>query len=139
VYLDDLLIVSDSVDSLLRVLELVAGHVKAAVLTQNVEESKFCRRSVKYLGHIVGDGFIKTDPEKISAMKDYPLPKSLKSLRRFLGMYGWYRKLVENFASVAAPITDLLKPKPSFHMTPEGEQAFEKLKQKLSTMPARQV
>jgi len=61
---------------------------------------------VKYLGHIVGEGVIKTDPEKISAMTDFPLQNSLKSLRRFLGMIGWYRKFINNFASVAAPLTD---------------------------------
>jgi len=81
------------------------------------------------MGHIVGEGVIN------GSGKDYPLPKSLKSLRRFLGMVGWYRKFVENVAYAAAPLTGLLKPKQRFHMTPEGKQAFEKLKQKLCSAP----
>jgi len=68
-------------------------------------------------------------------MTESPLPKSLKALRRFLGMVVWYRKVVSNFASVSAPLTDLLKPKNNFSMTPEGQQAFEKLKEMLSSAP----
>ncbi|XP_052857197.1 uncharacterized protein LOC128265316 [Drosophila gunungcola] len=128
VYLDDLLIISESFEAHMRVLSLVAGFVKTAGLTLNVEKSKFCMRSVKYLGHIVGEGVIRTDPEKISAMKDFPLPQSLKALRRFLGMAGWYRKFIKNFSSVTAALTDLLKPRKKFVMSEEGERAFEQLK-----------
>ncbi|XP_033237657.1 uncharacterized protein [Drosophila pseudoobscura] len=135
VYLDDLLIVSDSFESHRRVLSEVASYIKAAGLTLNVEKSKFCMKSVRYLGHIVGEGVIRTDPDKISAMSDFPLPKSLKSLRRFLGMVGWYRKFISNFASVAAPLTDLLKPRQKFSMTPAGQEAFEKLKEMLCSAP----
>jgi len=135
VYLDDLLIVSDSLEEHLKVLSEVAGCIKSAGLTLNVEKSKFCMKSVKYLGHIVGEGVVRTDPEKIAAMTEFPLPKSLKALRRFLGMVGWYRKFVNNFAAVSAPLTDLLKPKRKFSMTPEGQQAFEKLKEMLSSAP----
>jgi len=78
---------------------------------------------------------IGTDPEKISAMKDFPLPKSLKALRSFLGMVGWYRKFINNFASVAAPLTDLLKQKKKFVMTPEGKESFEALKDMLCSAP----
>jgi len=78
---------------------------------------------------------IGTDPEKISAMKDFPLPKSLKALRSFLGMVGWYRKFINNFASVAAPLTDLLKQKKKFVMTPEGKEYFEALKDMLCSAP----
>ncbi|XP_030385488.1 uncharacterized protein LOC115632467 isoform X1 [Scaptodrosophila lebanonensis] len=135
VYLDDLLIVSNSFESHLKVLTQVAERIKSAGLTLNVEKSKFCMRSVKYLGHIIGEGVIRTDPEKISAMTDFPIPRTLKALRSFLGMVGWYRKFISNFAAISAPLTDLLKPRQKFIMTPEGEQAFVKLKQLLCLAP----
>ncbi|XP_043064101.1 uncharacterized protein LOC122320091 [Drosophila ficusphila] len=135
VYLDDLLVVSDTFETHMKVLDAVADQIKAAGLTLNVEKRKFCMRSVKYLGHIVGEGIIRTDPEKISAMADFPLPKSLRSLRSFLGMVGWYRKFISNFASVAAPLTDLLKPGKKFQMTPEGEKVFVSLKEMLCSAP----
>lgn len=114
VHLDDLLIVSDSFDSHLKVLKRVAKYVRLAGLTLNVKKSKFCMRSVKYLEHIVGEGMIRTDPEKISAMAEFSIPRSLKALRRFLGNVWWYRKFISNFASVASSLTDLLKPKWKF-------------------------
>ena len=135
VYLDDLLVVSDSFDSHINVLRIVAGHIRNAGLTLNIEKSKFCMKSVKYLGHIVGEGVVRTDPEKIAAMVDFPIPRSLKALRSFLGMTGWYRKFISNYASVSAPLTDLLKPRQKFKMSPEGQQAFELLKAKLCSAP----
>jgi len=132
VYLDDLLVVSDTFEGHMKVLSLVAGQIRAAGVTFNIGESKFCMKSVKYLGHIVGEGVIRTDPEQISPMKDFVLPKSLKALRSFLGMMEWYRKCINDFASVAAPLTDLLKPKKKFVMTPES---FEALKEILCSAP----
>jgi len=68
-------------------------------------------RRVCYLGHIIGDGGIRTDPEKVAAITDFPLPKSLKSLRSFMGLCGWYRKFVANFPTLSAPLTDLMTTK----------------------------
>jgi len=135
VYLDDPLVVSDTFEGHMKVLSLVADQIRAAGLTLNVGKSKFCMKSVKYLGHIVGEGVIRTDPEKISGMKDFPLPKFLKALRSFLGMVGWYRIFINNFASVAAPLTDLLKSKNKFVITPEGKESFEALKDMLCSAP----
>jgi len=135
VYLDDLIIVSDSFDSHLKVLSSVASCIRAAGLTFNVEKSHFCIISVKYLGHIVGEGVVRTDPHKISAMTNFPVPKTLKALRRFLGMVGWYRKFISNFAAVSAPLAGLLKPRQKFVMSVEGERAFNKLKEMLCSAP----
>jgi len=55
-------------------------------------------------------------------MSEFPLPKSLKSLRSVLGMVGWYIKFFSNFASIAAQLTDLFKPKKKFQMNPEAKQ-----------------
>jgi len=114
---------------------LVADQIRAAGLTLNVGKSKFCMKPVKYLGDIFGECVIRTVPEKISAMKDFPLPNSLKALRSFLGMVEWYRKCINNFASVAAPLTNLLKHKKKFVMTPEGKESFEALKDMLCSAP----
>jgi len=83
----------------------VGGCIKSAGPTLNVEKRKFCMKSVKYLGHIVGEGGVRTDPDKISALKEFPLLKSLKALRRFLEMVGWYRKFISIFVAVSAPLT----------------------------------
>jgi len=92
--MDDLLIVSDSIDSHLKALSSVGSCIRAAGLTLNVEKSNFCMKSVNYLGHKVGEGVVRTDPDKMSAITNFPVPKALKALRRFFGMVCWYRNLL---------------------------------------------
>lgn len=72
---------------------------------------------------------IKPDPEKISTILNYVTPRCVKNVRRLLGMAGWYRRFIQNFANVVAPLTDLLKKaKGKFVWTKEASEAMEKLK-----------
>ncbi|XP_023159122.1 uncharacterized protein LOC101459516 [Ceratitis capitata] len=135
VYLDDLLIVSASFDDHMSILAEVAHELRRAGLTINVGKSKFCIREVKYLGYIVGNGTLRTDPDKISAVSNYPVPTSVKLLRRFLGMAGWYRRFVDNFAAVATPLTNLLKKSKNFSWNDEAQKSLDTLKQMLCTAP----
>lgn len=135
VYLDDLLIVSDTFARHLEVLREISNHIRSAGLTINVEKSKFCVREVRYLGHLVGNGVIQTDPEKISAIVEFPTPRSVKQLRRFLGMSGWYRKFIRNYAAVTSPLTDLLKTTRKFVWSEAAQNSFEELKHILTTAP----
>lgn len=135
IYLDDLLIVSSGFERHIEVLREIALHIKRAGLTINIGKSHFCMRRVRYLGHIIGDGGIRTDPEKVSAITQFPIPKSLRSLRRFMGMCGWYRKFVPNFATLASPLTDLMTTKRRFSLTENAIKAFEELKSHLTKAP----
>jgi hypothetical protein len=74
------------------------------------------------------------DPKKIESMQDWPHPKTLKSLRGFLGLTGYYRKFIKNYRKIAAPLTALLK-KNSFTWTPATAQAFQTLKMAMCTTP----
>jgi len=114
VYLDDLLVVSSSFESHLE----IALHLKRVGLTINIDKSHFCMRRVRYLGHIIGDGGIRMDPEKGRAIADFPIPRTLRGLNSFMGLCGWYRKFVPNFASLSAPLTDLITTKRIFSLTP---------------------
>lgn len=135
IYLDDLLIVSESFEKHISVLKELALCLSKAGLTINVEKSKFCVKQVQYLGHIVGHGTISMNPEKIAAINDYPAPRSLKQLRRFLGMTGWYQKFICNFAALASPLTDALKHKRSFEWSEAAENAFRALKKEMCKAP----
>jgi hypothetical protein len=86
------------------------------------------------LGHIVGKAGVRVDPKKIKAMQDWPHPKTLKSLRGFLGLTGYYHKFVKNYGKIAAPLTALLK-KNSFTWVPTAAQAFQTLKMSMCTTP----
>lgn len=135
VYLDDLLIVSDTFERHMEVLKTIAICLENAGLTINVQKSKFCMREVGYLGHIIGNGTIAMDPDKISAIMEYPPPRSVKQLRRFLGMTGWYQKFIKNYASLATPLTDALKGKQKFLWSEVANEAFNELKQAMITAP----
>lgn len=135
VYLDDLLIVSTNFDDHMTLLADVARKLRLAGLTVNLQKSRFCFREVKYLGHIVGYGTIRPDPEKVSAIENFPIPCSVKQVRRFVGMVGYYGKFLKNFSALSSPLTDLIKKKGKFLMTPEARESFVKLKKALISEP----
>lgn len=88
VYMDDLLIVSADVDTHLKRLQTVSDCLRRANLTINVQKSNFCMKTIKYLGHIVGNGEIKADPERVQGINEFPPPVTLRQARRILGNGG---------------------------------------------------
>ena len=105
---------------------------------------EFFRSEVTYLGHVVSESGIKTDPEKIKVLKEWPAPKSVKDVRNLLGVTGYYRRFVKGFARIVRPLNDLLfgnsTKKPTRRRTPfewdENQQrAFETIIDKLSNPP----
>jgi hypothetical protein len=86
------------------------------------------------LGHLVVKDGVRVDPKNIEAMQYWPHPKTLKILRGFLGLTGYYHKFVKNYGKIAAPLIALLK-KNSFTWTPAATQAFQTLKMVMCTTP----
>jgi hypothetical protein len=83
---------------------------------------------VEYLGHIVSHEGVKVEPNNIKAMMDWMIPKTLKNLRGFLGLTGYYHKFVQNYGRITTPLTALTK-KDEFSWTSEATQDFEQLKE----------
>lgn len=108
VYLDDLLITSANLDEHLPLLKEVARLLNEAGLTINTEKSKFALKEIRYLGYIIGDDKLKVDGSKVDAIVSYPIPKTIRQIRRFLIICGWYRRFIQNFATLATPLTELL-------------------------------
>ncbi|XP_057771016.1 uncharacterized mitochondrial protein AtMg00860-like [Salvia miltiorrhiza] len=94
----------------------------------------FGQISVDYLGHILTNGCVMADPSKLSAMETWPVPKTQRQLRAFLGLTGYYRRFVRGYAGIAAPLTDLLR-KDSFQWTPAAQEAFDALKAAMTSVP----
>lgn len=98
--------------------------------------SKFCfaEKQVEYLGHIILGERVQADHEKIEDMKNWPIPRSVKQLRGFLGLTGFYRRFVKDYGVISEPLMALLK-KDGFKWNEEVEKAFNKMKETMSESP----
>ena len=90
----------------------------------------FKEPEVQYLGLIVGNGQVRTDPEKIAAVKQWKIPTSKKALQSFLGFVNFYRRFVRDFSKIAKPLHDLAGNKPWIWGL-EQQAAFKGLKESL--------
>ncbi len=134
-YLDDLVIYSFSWPQHLAQLEDVFKRLRAANLTLNLSKCEFGQATLTYLGKVVGHGHVSPIGAKVEAIVNFPVPSSRRELKRFLGMAGYYRSFCRNFATVAAPLTNLLSPKILFVWTVLCQVAFDNLKALLSSSP----
>ena len=93
------------------------------------------KKSVTFLGHVVSKDGIKTDPEKIKALSDWPVPSTVKEVRSFLGFANYYRRFIQGFATLAAPLHHLTSKNVISRWDDESQKAFESLKIKLIDSP----
>ena len=134
-YIDDIIIYSDTwVDHLTR-LEKLLKALQNANLVVKLSKCTFVHAQVEYLGYVVGQGTIAPPHAKVKAICDLKPPNNRKEVRRILGMAGYYRMFLINFADLVAPLTDLLKKERKFVWTKECEEAFQLLKLTLSSSP----
>ena len=112
VYLDDIVIASDTFDEHIESLKEVARRLREANLLINIEKSKFCVPELPYLGFILSKAGLRPNPDKVEAINNFERPTSVRSLRRFLGMVNYYRRFITGFSETTAPLTNLLKGNP---------------------------
>ena len=132
VFFDDILVYSPTWTSHLQHLRTVFTALWAAQLFVKHTKCSFGDPSVAYLGHIISQHGVAMDAAKIQAVAEWPRPRSPKELRGFLGLAGYYRKFIQDFGSVGAPLTQLLR-KDSFAWAPATDDAFQRLKLALTT------
>lgn len=135
VYLDDILIASSTLEEHLGHLEEVLKLLHKAGLQINWDKSFFLRPRTEYLGFIVGQGEILVSPSKVEGIQHFQPPRNIKQVRSFLGLCGWYRRFLPDFATLTQPLTQLLHKDEKFNWTSDQQQAFESIKAVLSEAP----
>ncbi|KAK4329513.1 hypothetical protein Pmani_000144 [Petrolisthes manimaculis] len=121
-------------DHLLQLRALLYNRAEAQ-LTVNLAKSEFCHAKVVFLGHVVGQGDVSPVSAKVEAIASLPVPQDRKAVMHYLGMTGYYRRFVPNFADVSAPLTDLVSPKKKFVWTQECQDSFVKVRALLTNSP----
>ncbi|CAJ0968777.1 unnamed protein product [Ranitomeya imitator] len=136
-YLDDIVIFSTDWDTHLSQVQAVLESLRAAGLTANPKKCAIGLTEARYLGYVIGRAVIKPQVNKIEAIQNWPKPLSSKQVRAFLGIIGYYRRFIPNFAGKSASLTDLLKGKKTVMVkwNPQAEEAFQSLKSALCGQP----
>ena len=140
VYIDDILVIAPDWTSHLRNLERVFHKLSDAELRIKLSKCHFFKSQINFLGHVINMEGISPQPEKVEAIRHYPVPQTLKELQSFLGLANFYRKYIYQYSLIARPITRLTggprdekKPNKKIEWDEEALNAFNKLKQSIST------
>nr|CAE05068.2 OSJNBa0094P09.7 [Oryza sativa Japonica Group] len=135
VFIDDILIYSQSEEDHQHHLRLVLGKLREHQLYAKLSKCEFWLSEVKFLGHVISAKGVAVDPETVTAVTEWKQPKTVTQIRSFLGLAGYYRRFIENFSKIARPMTQLLKKEEKFVWSPQCEKAFQTLKEKLVSSP----
>ena len=127
-YMDDLLIMTDTVEEHLEVLDQLFWRLRQVGLRISPTKVNFLQSSVKYLGYIFNKDGVKADPEKMEALIKLPAPKDVKGVRTLMGCINYYRRFVKDFSKIANPINELLKKDEPFVWTERRQLALDTLK-----------
>ena len=134
-YLDDIILWADSFDCLLQRLQQVLTALQTRGVKLNLKKCYLGKPEVKFLGHIVSEQGARPDPGNVEAVLRKKPPTTVKGVRSFLGLCGFYRRHIKNFTEVALPLTNLTRKDIDFSWSDECQQAFDNLKTLLTSAP----
>ena len=142
-YLNDICVFAESTDQMLDHIELVFSRLQEYHLKIKPKKSYFFQTSVMFLGHILSAQGVSPNPEKVSKIKDWPMPKSPKEVHSFVGLASYYRRFIPSFAKWVGPLHALIVPAsfkqkirkgkmkrselPEFRWTQECQEGFDQL------------
>ena len=135
VYLDDIIIFSQDFPSHLDNLKFVFQRLREAGLKVKPTKCEFFKNRVPFLGHIVSQDGVSTDPTKTEKIANWSTPTSRHRLQQFLGLASYYRHFIKNFATLCRPLYQMTEKSSSFKWTKECQEAFEELKRMLVSPP----
>ena len=135
VFLDDIICFSKDFDQHIQNLKEIFHRLKNANLKLSPKKCVLMQTEVQFLGHIVSEKGVSTDPSKVKAIQEWPVPKNVRDIRSFIGICSYYRRFVKDFAKVAKPLHRLTEKNAHFAWTSECQESFQKLKTLLTESP----
>lgn len=135
IYLDDILIATQTFDEHIIILKKVLDLVQINSLELRLDKCKFLYFDIIYLGYFINKEGILPNPENINTIKLYPIPKNVHEVHRFLGLVSYFRKFISSFSTIAKPLYDLIRKDAIFQFNKEQVETFELLKSKLIEAP----
>ncbi len=141
IYLDDIIIYSETIEDQLVRLEAVFEKLRAEGLKLKPSKCDFFKRKLKYLGHVVSKEGVEPDPDKIKAVREWPTPKTVTAVRSFLGFCNHYRRFIKDFAKVARPLHELTsgdlskRKRYKINLPLKALASFQVLKNKITSAP----
>lgn len=134
VYLDDILVYSETYDDHLKHLRLALEKLREHKLYAKLSKCQFARTTVDYLGHVISEKGFSMEDYKVQAIRTWATPRSKKDVQSFLGMVNFYRRFIKGMAAVATPLTRLTG-NVDFEWTPDAQKAFEQLQDLTTSAP----
>ncbi|KAK3535068.1 hypothetical protein QTP70_003033 [Hemibagrus guttatus] len=136
VYINDILIYSQSMAEHRPHVAEVLQCLRNYQLFLKAEKCVFHQSSIQFLGYVIDHSDIRMDEKKVAAVRNWPIPTTVKDLQRFLGFANFYWQFIQDYSSITSPLTSLLRNKPkSLTWNPAATQAFDKLKTAFTTAP----
>ena len=134
-YLDDIIVKGDDVESSLRNLREVFDRIRSAGLKLKPSKCELFRQEIAYLGHVINQHGLKTDPKKVEAVKNWPVPIYLTDVRGFIGLCSYYRRFIKNFGEKVKPLSQLTMRTSDHVWREEHTESFNEMKQALTSSP----
>ena len=135
VYLDDILVYSKNPVEHVEHLRLVLQILKDNQLYGRLSKCDFFKREVLFLGHVADKDGLRVDPAKVEAVKAWQVPRDVKEVRSFLGLANYFRKFIQGYSTMVAPLTHLTRKDVAFEWSPDCHSAFEGVKHALTHAP----
>ena len=135
VFIDDILVYSGNPEEHLEHMRIVLQTLREQQLYAKLSKCQFWLDRVTFLGHVILAEGVSVDPQKIEAVVSWKPPKNVLEVRSFLGLAGYYRKFVEGFSRITAPLTKLTRKDVKYDWVDACQQSFEDLKGRLTSAP----
>jgi hypothetical protein len=135
IFMDDILIYTSTLEQHKELLNKVFTILQDNKFYVKQSKCSFAQKKLQYLGHVISAEGVATDPSKIQAIKQWPVPNTVKQVRAFLGLAGYYRKFIANYGTISRPLTELLRKGTQFIWSSVTATAFQTLKKALVEAP----